>query len=229
MWDAQAEVFSRQHQVLRYDLRGFGRSALPGSQPYQHEQDLCALLDHLDIEQAAVIGLSLGGMIALDFTLTYPDRVSALVLAAALYSGSRWSEEWERPTRQVWSIASAEGIPAARCAWLDHPIFKPTLANPVAGSLLTQMITDYSGWHFTHADPALSLEPSAASRLNQTTAPTLILVGEHDMSDFHRMADEMAWQISSAHKIVMPDVGHMVNMEDPDRFNGEVLRFLAHV
>src|SRR5690242_8469772 len=74
MWDDQFHAFAKQYRVIRYDVRGFGKSELPGV-PYADRQDLYALLKHLGVEKTYLLGLSLGGMIALDFTLDYPKMV----------------------------------------------------------------------------------------------------------------------------------------------------------
>ena len=87
MWDAQVEYFAPQFHVVRYDVRGFGGSAPRDQVPYQSHSDLLALLDHLRIERAHLVGLSLGGRIAVDFALTYPNRVRSLVLAGPGLSG----------------------------------------------------------------------------------------------------------------------------------------------
>src|SRR6266566_308505 len=80
MWDDQFAVFTRHYQVIRYDMRGFGRSDLPAEEPFTAVDDLRALLDTLGVSRACVLGLSLGGSVAIDFALAYPDRTSALVL-----------------------------------------------------------------------------------------------------------------------------------------------------
>ncbi|MBI2719869.1 MAG: alpha/beta fold hydrolase [Rhizobiales bacterium] len=93
MWEAQATAFSQRHRVIRYDLRGAGKSSVPAD-PYRYEEDLVALLDHLEIETAHVIGLSLGGAIAIDFALTHPERVRSLVpVAASAVTGYPWPDE----------------------------------------------------------------------------------------------------------------------------------------
>ena len=80
MWDDQFERLTREFQVIRYDMRGFGQSAPPTGERYAHADDLRDLLDHLRVDKAHLVGLSKGGAIALDFTLAYPRRVNKLVL-----------------------------------------------------------------------------------------------------------------------------------------------------
>src|SRR5712691_3775284 len=88
LWDDQMKAFSKSYHVVRYDLRGFGRSRA-ATDPFSHIEDLRAVLDFLKIERATVIGLSLGGIIAADFTLEYPERVERLVLVGAGLRGDK--------------------------------------------------------------------------------------------------------------------------------------------
>jgi len=91
MWDKQFALFAQQYRVIRYDLRGLGQSAMPPG-PYRHARDLYGLLQYLGIVQAHVIGVSIGGMTAIDFTLEHPEMVTALIAVAAGISGSKPSE-----------------------------------------------------------------------------------------------------------------------------------------
>ena len=90
MWDDQFSVLSQNYQVIRYDVRGFGRSGA-WADSYQAHEDLRALLDTLAIEKAHFVGLSLGGRISIDFALEYPEMVRSLVLAGPGRSGSQGS------------------------------------------------------------------------------------------------------------------------------------------
>src|SRR5690242_18617682 len=104
MWDDQFEAFARQYRVIRYDLRGFGRSAVP-TESYSHAEDLHALLGHLETEAAYVAGLSMGGAVALDYALAYPQAVRGLILIDAVVGGFRWSPEASARTDLIWQEA----------------------------------------------------------------------------------------------------------------------------
>jgi pimeloyl-ACP methyl ester carboxylesterase len=86
MWDDQVAALALRHQVVRYDLRGFGRSSLP-SNAYSHVDDLQTLLNYLGIDRVALLGLSMGGAIALDFACAYPERLRAMLLADSTLRG----------------------------------------------------------------------------------------------------------------------------------------------
>ncbi len=228
LWDFQFEVFAQHYEVLRYDLRGFGKSEV-SSDPYAHHADLKALLTHLDIARADVVGLSLGGMVVTDFALSYPDSIHSLITVNGLIAGFHWTEEWNMQTKRVWDAARENGIDAAKEAWLAHPLFGAVYDQSEAAALLTQMVTDYSGWHFVNENPNIPLKPPAAQRLAEINTPALIVLGERDLPDFHNMAEAMAQQIAGARKVVLPNVGHMANMEDPAGFNRAALEFLAGI
>ncbi len=82
MWDQQFQELAAHYLVVRYDHRGFGRSSFP-DQPYSPIEDLLRLMEELKIQQAHVVGNSIGGSLALDFALQYPERVNRMVLVAA--------------------------------------------------------------------------------------------------------------------------------------------------
>ena len=119
MWDSQFARLAPLYQVLRYDLRGFGRSSVPEGRPYRHADDLAALLAHLALSApAVVVGLSLGGWVALSYVLLWPNRVRALVLADAYVGGWRFSPEYRAEMAEVWGAAPTAGLDAARARWL---------------------------------------------------------------------------------------------------------------
>lgn len=226
MWDDQFETFAQHYQVIRYDVRGFGKSALPTGESYSYADDLKALIEHLGISHAYVLGLSMGGMIAIDFALEYPGATDALIPADAALGGFQWQEFGESLV-SARSRARESGVQAAKELWLGLNLFEPAMEKPDVASRLTQMVSDYSGWHFGKDDPFPGLDPPAIQWLDRISAPTLIIVGEHDLADFHTIAGILHEQIPEARKVVLPGVGHMSNMEDPDRFNEIVLGFLA--
>jgi 3-oxoadipate enol-lactonase len=226
MWDDQFEVFARHYKVIRYDIRGYGKSSTPSTEGYYHADDLKGLLDHLSIERAHILGLSLGGAIAIEFAAAYPSMTSALILVDSVLWGHNWSEEGSKRDGAVWAASSVE---AARQSWLDHPLFTPALVNRSSAGRLTQIVTDYSGWHWENNDPGLLPDPLAAQRLHEISAPTLVIIGELDLLDFQAIAQTLQQQIPNARTVTLHGVGHMSNMEDPERFNKAVLSFLKEL
>lgn len=229
MWDDQFGPFAEQYRVIRYDARGFGRSASVGDAPYTHAADLAALLDHLAIPRAAIIGLSMGGGIAVNFALAYPTMTSALIPVDATIGGHAWSEGWNARWQSLVQTARTISTHAANERWLAHPLFAPANERSAVAARLRRMVGGYSGWHWANRDPQRGLDPPATERLREITAPTFVLLGERDLPDFHTIAETLAQRIPGARKVVLPGVGHMANMEAPERFNREVLGFLADI
>jgi len=227
MWDEQFTVLSRTHRVLRYDARGFGRSSVPNGTAYTHAEDLNALLNLFDIQAATVIGLSMGGRIALHFALTFPKRIRALALADSALDGYRWSDEWNTSWEKMTRMSLQRGPKAANKLWIGHPLFVPAREHPGVSKRLARMVGDYSGWHWANTDPHRSSNKPDVERLHELHMPALVLVGERDLPDFHTIADILSGSIKHAHKVVIPCVGHMSNMEAPDRFITLVLSFLS--
>ena len=230
VWDAQVDFFTRRGQFIRYDLRGFGRSTLPGEgQPYSHITDLLAVLDSLGLPSATLVGHSLGGAIALDFALSYPEATQALVLVDSVMSGFEMSQAWKDSWAPVYSQAVVGGMAAALPILLEHPLFSPANTQPAVASRLAEILSDYSGWHAMHADPAIELDPPAIQRLCEVHAPTLVVVGEKDLNDFHVIASLLANNIPGARQVLVPGAGHVLPIEAPDRFNHLLSGFLAGI
>lgn len=227
LWQAQVPVFEKHYQVLRYDLRGFGQ-APPPTEPYTHHADLKALLDELQLPPAILVGLSLGGSVAAHFALTYPEHTRAVVLVDSLLAGFRgWGPEILEHHRVVWHSAAEMGLEVARQHWLASPMFAPAQAHPHSRAELMAMVNDYSGWHWLNRDPQLPFDPPALERLSEITAPTLILVGEHDIADFHTIAQQYQQRLPQARLVILPGVGHLPNLENPTQFNAVLAEFLA--
>jgi len=222
MWDAQFETFARHYRVLRYDVRGFGRSGPTGA-PFQHHEDLAALLDELGIERAHFVGLSLGGRIAVDLELTHPERVRSLVLSGTGLSGFEWADDgsWAAIEEAV-ALGDARG---AAAAWLRHPYMVPAMERVELRGRLEQLVLDNSRVWVREASE-LPLTPPALVRLYEVRAPTLRLVGTRDVPDIQRIAALLEQDVPD---LVRVDVegGHLLNLEAPARFDALVLEFLA--
>lgn len=229
MWDDQFLPFAERYRVVRYDARGFGRSDLPSGEAYAHHDDLRVLLDHLALGPAAVIGLSMGGGIVADFALAYPDRTRALILIDAAVGGHRWSAEWNAAIGPVWRGAKEAGIAVAKERWLAQGLFAPAKERPAVGGRIDAMVADYSGWHWLNRNPARGIEPPAIDRLGDLAAPTLAIVGERDLPDFHAIATRLREEAPRARVVTIPGAGHMANMEAPEGVNAAITAFLQDV
>jgi len=227
LFDDQFEVFAQHCQIICYDLRGFGKSDLPPSEPYRHYDDLKALLEYLGIARADLVGQSMGGAIAIDFVLAHPAMTRALILLDSMLGGFEHSPEFLAWFAFLASQASDSGVETAKALLLDTPLLEGARAKADVAQRLGQTFSEYSGWHWVNEDPEIGLEPPAIQRLEQIHTPTLIIAGARTDSDLRSIADLLQERIPNAREIILDGVGHVPNMEDPQTVNELVLDFLA--
>jgi len=230
MWDDQFGEFVDHYRVIRYDMRGFGRSKVPVfGEGYRHSDDLKALLDHLGMDKASVIGLSMGGRIAIDFAIAYPEVTHSLIPVDTALGGYKWSKDFRKFLNDIYSTGREKGAEAAKKVFLYSALFEPALENSILAPKVKLIISDYSGWGLVNEDPQETPTIPAIQQLEKIRAPTLVIVGERDLPDFHEIADILQRNIPSARKIILKGVGHMANMEAPEEFNEAVLNFISRV
>ncbi|HQN47420.1 MAG TPA: alpha/beta hydrolase [Rugosibacter sp.] len=228
MWDAQFSHLAKHYHVTRYDLRGFGQSLPTSPTTFSHVEDLKALLDYLNIAHTHIMGLSLGGRIAIDFALKYPAHVNRLILVDSALGGFRFEEAWYEQINAILQLGQAGNIAMAKCSWLNHPLFIPILqGNVTTRQQFEQIAGDDAGWHWVNPGLEAPLKPSAATRLNSIKAKTLVIVGALDLPDFQQIAAVLAQQIPDVQKVELANTGHMANMENPELFNEIIIKFLA--
>ena len=227
MWDGQFQKFSKSFRVIRYDIRGHGKSAQPKGK-YSHVKDLESLFKFLNIENAHIIGLSLGGTIAIDFALEYPKKVSSLILTSSAPMGFYVeNQDLTKKTLAIYEVANNHQTHEAVEMWLNHPVFvtiKPRLRRKVQ-----QMLTDNLKSWILPKDNMIWTSPPAAERLSQITASTLIIVGSKDVPDVFAAASFLESGIGVAIKMVIAEAGHHINIEKPRQFNNIVLDFLSYL
>ncbi len=242
MWDGQIQAFARQYRVIRYDLRGHGQSTI-ASGPYSHSQDLYDLLKFLQIESAYLVGCSLGGMTSIDFTLTHPDKVDALLPVSCFPSGywthnpelSRPNDHLLKMSMDVKELMARGDLPGAADRETDYLLTGPQRTTddvqitPSIYTLLHEMNRVAVQKEATAQGKEQPLMPPSITRLYEIHIPTLIIVGDQDDEDVLKGAQILASRIPNAQKAVVSDTAHMLNMEKPDVFNTLVLDFLAHL
>jgi len=234
MWDDQFAAFAEHYRVIRYDVRGFGKTELP-QVPYADRQDLYDLLMFLSIEKAYLLGLSLGGVIATDFTLDYPNMVDALVLVGAPVSGFpvelMFTEEQLQQQILRWAPfekAIAERNTSAMVDILmEDTTLVPSPKYPAARQRVREQLSEYSFAYVLDPAPMQELVPTAYERLTEIRVPTLIIVGDEDHFQLHKSADKLAQDIAGARRVLISETHHMPNMEKPEEFNAIVLDFLS--
>ncbi len=231
LWEHQAPALARAgYRAIRYDVRGHGRSSIPlsGYTWEEYSADLKALLDQLAIARAHLVGLSMGGGIALQFALDHRSRVLSLVLVDSALPGFGYSKEMESAVEELRQAVRREGPRKAfERLWLAHPMFDGIRRFPERFALLREMALSYPAADYLEDAEYAPPERQFVDRLSEVSAPTLVVVGELDIPDFQLIADVLAENIPGAEKRVVPDTGHVPPLEQPEQMNRLLLDFLA--
>jgi pimeloyl-ACP methyl ester carboxylesterase len=164
-----------------------------------------------------------------DFAVEHPERVLSLVPVDAPLDGVEWLTNFGTRVGIAARLANQIGMDSALDLWLEDELLAPAMNNSDCAAALEEIIRDYTGWHWTSGAKSLSRDTHTSELLNTIVSPTLVIVGEHDLIDFHAMGDVMAEGIDGAHKVVIPNIGHMSNMEDPVAFNALLHGFLSGI
>jgi pimeloyl-ACP methyl ester carboxylesterase len=228
MWEPQWQTLDSEYCLIRYDLRGCGKSSPPSNTPYFHDEDLKVLLDHLEVEKAHILGLSLGAHIAISFVMANPERTLSLIPVDGAIDGFEFRDTqfWPKVGQLIAHILDL-GLTEHKHLILEHELFASAMQQPQNAELLRRIIADYSGWHWlNNAGMNTPHDPPAIDRLESIYTSTLVIVGERDINDMHRAADVMISRIPGAKKAVIANAGHMSNMEDVEEFNRTVKGFL---
>lgn len=157
MWEVQFREFAKHYIVVRYDMRGYGKSEMP-QKPYSDVEDLNGLLKFLNVNKACLVGVSVGGKIAVDFTLAYPEMVSALIPVSPDISGWEWNwaDEIVQKYQKIIETARDEGESKAVEMWLKFPLFAPAMENPTIAPGIRKIVQENS--HLFLMNPLLRRE-----------------------------------------------------------------------
>lgn len=226
MWDEHWEPLAERFRVIRFDLPGAGRSPLP-EQPVSTTEHLKQLLDALGAEQAAVVGVSAGGGIAIDFVIERPERTWALVAVAC---GPRGITDIPPDPRglQVWKLATAGDWECAAELFLQ--LWAPLQTSVEADGSIRRMVKDNIGMLALLSRGLIRFpEWSAVDRVGEITVPTLVIWGDQDTRGIQQAAERLAGSIPGARKVVLPGVDHFVPMRAPEAFERELTGFLKQV
>ncbi|GAA1270296.1 alpha/beta fold hydrolase [Sphaerisporangium rubeum] len=231
MWAPQVEHLGRDgRRVIVPDLRGYGRSSVvPGKTPLQtFAQDIAALLDHLDVAEVVLGGLSMGGQIVMEFHRLFPDRLRGLVLAATAPQAE--TEEGRRIRNATADRLLREGLDGYAEEVLAKMVAPASIrrSSAVAEHVIGMMRrTPPEG-----AAAALrgrAERPDYLASLSRVRVPTLIVVGSDD--EFTPIGDArlMHEVIPGSALVVIEDTAHMPNLERPAEFNAALSRFLDSI
>jgi 2-succinyl-6-hydroxy-2,4-cyclohexadiene-1-carboxylate synthase len=191
---------------------------------FSHADDLLALFDAQEIERAPLLGLSMGGGIALNFALSHPERVNRLVLISPAMVGWEWSDEWRALWRAVATPARAGNMALARDRWFAHPMFAALRRDPAAAAELRRAIEAYHGRQWIRDWQREELPD--VDRLHTLAMPCLLLTGALDEPDIRLIAALIEGTAPDVRRIDFADAGHMPHIERTDEVTRAITAFL---
>ena len=233
-WDPQVATLARTHRVIAYDLRGHGLTDAPTDAAAYSQaaslEDLRQLFSTLKLRRAAVIGLSMGGNIALNFALAHPPLVSALVIADT-GAGSDGHADWVATCHAFAAALDSGGTEAFADMAMASSLFAAYCSQgPSAQRFIRSCLMTHRARGIAHTAREVlarrrrvyELEP----QLKALRVPTLLIVGDGDAPCL-KVHEFMARTIPGARSLVLRGTGHLSNLESPAAFNAAVSRFLA--
>lgn len=225
MWNPQMRALEPHFQVLRYDIRGHGKTeAPPGAYTLeQMGEDAVALLDVLEIERVHWVGLSMGGMIGQSVALNYPKRLESLALcdtgaAIAPEAQSIWQERIDA----VRGRGLASQLEPTLERWFTPTFLKlnPYMLGIIRNEFLATPAQGYLGCIYAIR------KLNYLERLSEINIPTLIMVGEDDPGTPVAASEAMHQQIPNSKLVIIQSARHLSNVEQPDVFNTNLITFL---
>lgn len=231
-WNNEFSYFAHRFRVMRYDLRGYGKSE-PVEGEFSHLRDLSALLAHLHLEGPLILmGCSMGGGLALNFALANPARAKALILVDAGPPGL----ELDVPTSPKFEEAEKayDTGDLDRTAELEIQIWFDGMGRTPeqVNQPMRQLAYEMNRIALSHEAKQLGKrmpdsQVPAVGRLHELAMPVLVVVGAHDTPYMLAAADYMMEKIPSARKLTIQDAAHLPNMDQPEEFRRAVGGFLA--
>ena len=220
-FDAQFEILSRDYAVIRYDRPGYGNSK-PPVVLYSEVVTLKGLFDFLGLRSAILIGGSAGGRLAIDFAIAHPGHVGALVLVGAVARGVEFDALGEvRRGRNTWGEETVEQF----VEFWAHDQWLIAEENQSARARLREILT--ASPHNLTGFPIEILDSGEAlAHLSEIRVPALVMVGEYDTADNHAHSGVIQNRIKDSEWQVVTHSGHLIYLEQPERFNELVIDFL---
>lgn len=230
-WNNEFAHYATRLRVLRYDMRGYGKSE-PVDGEFSHLQDLTALLDHLQIDQPLIaMGCSMGGGLAMNLALTRPSKVRALIMVDAGPPGL----ELDTPSpsefaeaEKAYKVGDLDLVAEIETKiWFDGMGRTPAQVNPAMRKLVYEMDRQALSHEAKRLGKRLpDTEVPAVERLIELRVPMLVIVGAHDTPYILAAADYMVEKIPSARKVTIDDAAHLPNLDQPEEFQDIITTFL---
>jgi 3-oxoadipate enol-lactonase len=221
IWDEQFPLLAKNYRVVRYDRRGYGKSSDPETK-YSHIDDLNQVFIQLKVDKAIVFGMSSGGGLAINFALTYPEKVKGLVLIGAVVSGFGYTSHMTTRGGHMNPAEMSDSKKLEKYFVMDDP-YEIYSENIKAKEKVMALLPYFGRDNNVPMKPPLKI---AVKCLSEIKVPTLVLVGEFDIPDVHAHAGVINAGIENSKREIIPKSGHLIPVEQPGLFNESVISFL---
>jgi pimeloyl-ACP methyl ester carboxylesterase len=236
MWDREAAGLSQTHRVVRYDMRGFGRSPDPVAAYFDHT-DLLSVMDATGIDRAVLVGASNGGRAVLDATISAPERVAGLLLAGSTLPGMPVAPKLDAAFEEEETALRDGDLPRAReinlRLWVDgvgrDPRRVSATVRDTVGGWLDDLLPRQAAQLRSPTGVAQLLDPPVAEQLGDIVAPALVVVGQHDQPSVRMTAQRLAFGLRRGRLVVVERAAHLVNVEQPGPFDAALRALLDEV
>ena len=223
-WDGEWSALCSKFHVVRYDRRGYGRSDAP-TKPFLQATDLQALMVHLKIEHATIVGCSSGGGHAIDFTLAHPEMVERLILIGSVLHGMTVTTQFsERGNRNNAPVQKGD-LKTAALNWSKDP-YTIAPGHDAARKRFYDALMRYPQSLKYAGDFEIRYLRPAVIRLSDIHVPTLILDGEFDMPDVQAFGGAIQAGIPGARREIVKDSAHLIPLEQPEYLSGRITNFI---
>ncbi|MGP4039631.1 alpha/beta fold hydrolase [Gracilibacillus sp. D59] len=221
-WTFLAPLLAKDYKVVTFDVRGIGKSPSP-IEKANYVEDLLLLIDHLELETATLVGHSIGGQIATEFALNYPEKVKNLILIAPSLSGFNYSQAFNEYINSINQVAP--DIDQMLDVSLSGSLYQVVMSSPHR-DIMIQMHRDY--FHRVLTWPKFEIiwpQPPAIERLDELSMNTLFIIGEKDFQDNHRVAEHFN-KVPNVRFFEIANADHMVTLTHPDELFAKIDNFM---
>jgi len=228
-WDPQFYALAKNYRVIRYDVRGYGQSSMPieGSKSL-HADDLLQLMDFLKIKKAHIVGLSMGGFIVVDFLALHQDRILTATAASGDYfpvpgPSQPWTEEDIAKRKKEIESYKTKGVFFEKKEWFNALTIRDGKTVEAIRRPIWNMIYQWEAWQPLHVEPRFLLGNDLIEKLRHQTiaVPVMVLTGDADRNKKNKLME----LVPVAKQVIIPNAGHISNLENIDGYNNALLKF----
>ena len=229
MWTPQIRELSKNYRVIIPDLRGHGKSSVPdhGYSFHNYATDIKNLFDYLNLQKAHFIGLSLGGAVATEFSVAFPDSVLSAIIISSMPPYFEPNDIWIQTLSKFRKVRDESGLNyAVENVLLKEPLFGKINIGINDWMNLKNAINQFSGNpmdnNFSDREDSVNMFQS----LPALNIPFLIMTGENDYKTFIDASESLSKAIANSKRVIIKNAGHLCTMEKPHEVNSEILKFL---